>query len=453
MTKLTIGLLASSLLTWATVWGQDNGGQPNVLFMLVDDMGYGDIGCYGAPDARTPRLDRLADEGVRFTQYMANGAECTPTRTALLTGRYPQRFKGMECAIGTGNVGRYDDAEALAKVNQLGLPASQTILPQAFKRAGYATAIFGKWHLGYEPQFLPSHYGFDEFFGVLGGNCDYFTHKELSPLPVVYRDDRPAKVEGYMTHVLTNEALRFLDEKGRGEDPFFLYVPFTTPHFPFQTPEDAGKKFTEENWTAGSRESYVAMLEDMDRSVGQLLDKLDALDLRDNTLVIFGSDHGAMGPGRNLPFRGAKGGLFEGGIRTAMMARWPEVLPAGVVSDQPCVTLDFTYSLARMAGASEAQLGQLDGMDILEHLSERKSTVERTLFWRARRGDRTWKAVRDGDWKYVYKIEGGVTEEWLFDLGGDPGEKDDRLKDEDAKATLGALKGKLSAWEGDVRLK
>ena len=246
--------------------------KPNVLFILVDDMGYGDLACYGAPDAKTPRIDRLAAQGVRFTQYYANGAECTPTLTALLTGRYPQRVKGMECALGTGNVGRYNDAIALAEKNELGLEPSEAILPRVFKDAGYATGIFGKWHLGYEPKFHPKHHGFDRFFGVLGGNCHYFTHRELSDIPVLYRDDKPVQEEGYMTHLITKEALTFLDD--HKADPFFLYVSYTTPHFPFQTPADAEKNFTSDNWSTGSRESYVGMLEDMDRNVGQLLDRL-----------------------------------------------------------------------------------------------------------------------------------------------------------------------------------
>lgn len=432
-------------LTVGLAWGADET-KPNVLWILVDDMGYGDLQCYGAPDAKTPRINGLAKQGVRFTQYYANGAECTPTRTALLTGRYPQRVKGLECAIGTGNVGRYDDAIALAEAHRLGLDLAEAILPRAFKKSGYATAIFGKWHLGYEPQFHPKHYGFDRFFGVLGGNCDYFTHRELSEIPVVYRDEKPVKEEGYMTHLITREALQFIE--AHHAEPFFLYVPLTTPHFPFQTPDDGGKVWTAENWTEGSRESYVAMLEDMDRSVGQLLDKLDQHQIAANTLVIFGSDHGAMGPGRNLPFRGAKGGLFEGGIRTAMMARWPGRLPSEVVSSQACTTLDFTRSLAGLAGASDSELVRLDGMDVLQHVAEGKEDVPRKLYWRARRGDRTWKATRQGDWKYIHKVEGGVVEEWLFDLATDPAESRNRISEPPGPSA--ELPGLLREWETRV---
>jgi len=157
---------------------------PNFVFIFADDLGYGDLGCYGHPVAKTPQIDRLADEGVRFAQHYANGPECSPTRTALLTGRYQQRAGGLECAIGTGNVGRYDEAIRLAEARQLGLPAKQSVLPSALKKAGYSCGVFGKWHLGYEPQFNPIEHGWDEFFGYMGGNVHYFNHRELSDLHV-----------------------------------------------------------------------------------------------------------------------------------------------------------------------------------------------------------------------------------------------------------------------------
>jgi N-acetylgalactosamine-6-sulfatase len=250
-----------------------------------------------------------------------------------------------------------------------------------------------------------------------------------------------------MTHLITDEALRFMEQ--HRASPFFLYVPYTTPHFPFQTPEDRDKVWTAENWTEGSRESYVAMLEDMDHSVGRLLDKLQQLQLDEETVVIFGSDHGAMGPGRNLPFRGAKGGLFEGGLRTAMMARWPGKLPSGQVSDRVCLTMDFTYSLARLAGATPLALARLDGVDVLDELVHGRPARPRDVFWRARRGDRTWKAIRSGDWKYIHKVEGGKTEAWLFHLGDDPGEAQNRLTRDATQAER--LSETLEAWERAVR--
>ncbi len=419
----------------------------NLVFILVDDMGYGDLSCYGAPDVRTPRIDRLAAQGVRFTCYYAAGAECTPTRTAFLTGRYPQRVGGLECAIGTGNVGRYDDAIRLAEQHELGLPPQESILANSLKRAGYSTAVFGKWHLGYEPKFNPLQLGFDEFTGILGGNADYFLHTELSPLPVFYRNRRPIRRDGYLTHLITDDAIDYIRRHRR--QPFFLYVAYTVPHFPYQGPHDrADKPLPAEKWTAGTREKYVEMLADMDGSVGRLLDALDANGLAERTLVVFSSDHGGTGPGRNEPFRGKKGGLFEGGIRTACLARWPGRIQPGTVCDQPTITMDFTVSLMRIAGAEPPPDRPLDGIDILGHVAERRPTFERTLFWRARRGSRTWKAVRDGRMKYVERREGTQQDAWLFDLAADPQEQHDlRGRRPDV---VQRLKEKLADWEREV---
>ena len=421
--------------------------KPNIVFMLVDDMGYGDLSCYGAPDARTPNIDRLATQGVKFTQFYAMGAECTPSRTAFLTGRYPQRAGGMECAIGTGNVGRYDDAIRLAEKKALGLPSDQAVLAPALVNAGYQNAVFGKWHLGYEPRFNPLRQGFDEFTGFLGGNVDYFTHTELSDIPIYLKRETPVERKGYMTHLITDDAVEFIS---RVEETFFLYVPYSTPHFPFQGPgDDTGKMHPADQFTIGTREKYVEMLEDMDRSVGRILDALDRRDLSKETLVVFASDHGAMKPGRNLPFNGWKGGLMEGGVRVPCIARWPGQIKPGVISTQVGSLMDLTASFLRVAGTQPPRGITLDGIDILKHVQEEKPDLDRTHYWRARRGDRTWKAVRDGDLKYVYKIEGGQEEEWLFDLAGDIGETRD-LK-EDRAQDLSRLKKLLSQWENDVR--
>jgi arylsulfatase A len=208
--------------------------KPNIVLILADDMGYGDLGCYGHPVAKTPHIDRLARQGVRFTQHYANGPECSPTRTALLTGRYQQRAGGLECAIGTGNVGRYDDAIRLAQKGELGLPAEQAVIPGALQDAGYACGIFGKWHLGYEPKFHPVEHGWDAFFGYLGGNVHYFNHRELSDLHVLYRGREPVSAEGYMTHLITDASIDFM--KRHQDRPFFLFVSHECPHFPFQGP-------------------------------------------------------------------------------------------------------------------------------------------------------------------------------------------------------------------------
>ena len=439
--RFLLVLLSASLVSVPALADRD---RPNIVFLLADDMGYGDLGCYGCPDAKTPVIDTLARQGVRFTQFYANGPECTPSRTALMTGRYPQRAGGMECAIGTGNVGRYDDAIRLAEQHQLGLPVEQAVIPKAIVENGYRTAVFGKWHMGYESHFNPLEFGWHHFFGVLGGNCDYFTHRELSPIPVLYGDRDPVEKEGYLTHLLTDEAVAFLKSEERKNAPFLLYVPFTTPHFPFQTPTDTSTVYTEENFTKGTRSSYVTMLEDMDAQVGRILAQLEASGLAENTLVAFASDHGAMKPGRNLPLNGYKGGLFEGGIRAPLIVRWPDRIKPGQVCDQACAMFDFTASLLRIAGAA-GEHPQLDGIDILQHVENGRPRFDRSLFWRAKRGNRTWWAVRDGDKKYIRRTQGGTTDEWVFDLAADAGEIENII-DSDQKASA-KLKQLLDTWE------
>ncbi|MFT4692307.1 MAG: arylsulfatase A-like enzyme [Limisphaerales bacterium] len=422
--------------------------KPNIVFMLVDDMGYGDLSGYGAPDAQTPNIDRLGTQGVKFIQFYAMGAECSPSRTAILTGRYPQRAGGLECAIGTGNVGRYDEAIRLAGKHALGLPASQAVLAPALAKAGYVNGAFGKWHMGYEPKFNPLRQGFDEFTGFLGGNVDYFTHTELSDLPVYLKGEKPIERKGYMTDLITDDSVSFIQR--HKEESFFLYVPFSVPHFPFQGPhDDTGKMHPEDQFMIGTREKYVEMLEDMDRGVGRILAALDKNEVSDETLVVFASDHGAMKPGRNLPFNGWKGGLMEGGIRVPCMVRWPGEIKPGTVSNQQGSLMDLTASFLRVAGVKSPKRKKLDGIDILQHVQSGKADFDRTHFWRARRGDRTWKAVRDGDMKYVYKIEDGKMEEWLFDLSRDMGEKND-LKPSEAKE-LKRLRKLLAKWERNVK--
>ncbi len=419
---------------------------PNIVLILVDDMGYADLGCYGHPKAKTPIIDRLAREGARFTQHYANGPECSPTRTALLTGRYQQRAGGLECAIGTGNVGRYDDAIRLAEERRLGLPAKQVVLPSALKPAGYACGVFGKWHLGYEPQFNPMEHGWDDFFGYMGGNVHYFNHRETSDLHVLYRGRLPVYAEGYMTHLITDSSIKFIEENKN--DPFFLFVSHECPHFPFQGPGDAKKVVNKENWMKPDEETYLAMLEDLDSEVGRLLLALEKHKLADDTLVVFVSDNGGFAGAANMgPLNGAKSTTLEGGIRVPLIMRWPNKIKPGITSNQVCATFDLTHSFLKLAQA-EVSKAHLDGFDIVNHLTARKPDFERTLFWRGKRGERTWWAVRQGDLKYVRKTE-GKTEEWLFDLSKDIGEKTDLRLLKPRQFAL--LKGLLADWEKEVK--
>lgn len=428
--------------------------RPNIIFIFADDMGYADSSCYGATDVNTPRIDELAANGVRFTNAYAMGPECTPSRTTFLTGRYPQRVGGMECAIGTGNVGRYDDAIRLAEKHDLGLPVDYAVLAPALQKAGYYNAIFGKWHLGYEPKFNPLDQGFEEFTGFLGGNVDYFRHKELSNLEVYVKGRTPIEREGYTTDLITEDAVDFLESRAKVPgQPFFLYLPHAAPHFPFQAPgDDDGGLPSADTWSKGTRETYVKMLERLDVSVGNVVDTLDRLGMKENTLVVFSSDHGAIPPGRNDPWRGFKSTLFEGGIRVPLIARWPAKLPSGKTCDQVGSLMDLTHSFLTVANAELPEQG-LDGDDLLAHVIKKAPDYSRELNWRSKRGDSTWWAIRDGNYKYVRHTVGQKTEEWMFDLVADPGEQADLLDGKPSEEILklaDRMRSNNKAWETKV---
>ena len=443
LSRYLVSLMLTLLLA-SQVLARDASDRPNIVLILADDLGYGDLGCYGHPEAKTPNIDRLAKEGMRFTQHYANGPECSPTRTALLTGRYQQRVKGLECAIGTGNVGRYEEAIRLAEQRNLGLSAESAVLPKAIQKSGYTCGVFGKWHLGYEPEFNPIVHGWNSFFGYLGGNVHYFNHRETSDLHVLFQGRLPVHRGGYMTHLITDESISFI-EQNRGR-PFFLCVSHECPHFPFQGPEDQEKVVTAENWTERDAKTYVAMLEDLDSEVGRLLKSVDAAGIADNTLVIFVSDNGGYAGAAHMgPLRGAKSTTLEGGIRVPLIIRWPKQIEAGTTSTQVCATFDLTRSMAELAGT---QVQGLDGYDIVKHVMKRQRDVRRTLFWRGRRGERIWRAVRDGDMKYVQKNEGSNSEAWMFNLASDVGKTNDLFSKNPAEAKR--LRGLLKVWEAAV---
>jgi arylsulfatase A len=442
----------------ASIHAQSPARRPNIILIVADDLGFADLGCYGARDIATPNIDRLAKEGVKFRQFYSNGTECSPTRAALLTGRYQQRVGGLECAIGIGGVGRYDDAIRLAEKKQLGLPASETSLARMLKSAGYATAMAGKWHLGYEDEFSPNRHGFDHAFYALGGGMDYFHHVEDPPgyQPVLRLNEKPVTRRDYFTDLVADEAVRWLREHAAREraQPYFLYLPFTAPHSPFQGPDDDSPAPLPANsplWNQGKAppKVYAAMIESMDRAIGRVLAELKERRLEESTLVIFVSDNGGTASARPAVLRQIKGTTFEGGIRVPAIARWPGVIPAGENYPHPAVTFDFTAMIAKAAGVTIAATRSLDGIDLLPLVQKRELPTPRMLFWRGRRAERTWRAVRDGMLKYVSRQDGTAVEEWLFDIDRDSGEQTDisaqRVPD------VARLKAKLSAWENDVR--
>ncbi|MDG2389915.1 MAG: sulfatase-like hydrolase/transferase [Planctomycetaceae bacterium] len=428
---------------------------PDIVLIVADNLGYGDLSCYGCPDIKTPHIDSIAEEGVRFTNFYSNGPECSPTRTALLTGRYQQRISGLECALGTGNVGRYDDAIALAEEHNLGLPPDESVLIPAMNEAGYKTVGLGKWHLGYEKHLLPPHHGFDYFLASLGGTIDYFYHNEPTGEPVLYENLKQVRRDKYFTDLITDGAIKFLEKQPR-EEPIFLYLPYTAPSAPFQHPDrkpskpKVSTKWDSKDWQKGDRETLIAMMERLDQGVGRILETLKETGREENTLVIFCSDNGAYPIATsNKPFRGHASELLEGGIHVACMAKWPGRLPVDEVDETPMLSFDLTASILAAAKARPRKDRPLDGIDILGQISRGQSAKSRTLFWRSRRANRTWKAVRKpGGLKYVSLQDGDQFTESLYNVVRDPGETKDLFSSKPQEVKR--LKEKLALWESEV---
>jgi arylsulfatase A len=419
-----------------------DGRMPNVIFVLVDDMGYADLGCYGSTDIKTPHIDRLAREGVRMTDFYSSAPVCSPTRCALLTGRYQQRA-GIEWAIGL-------TAEAKRRVGQdwvpipdarvLGLPSSAPSVARQLKRQGYSTAIFGKWHLGARPESNPLEFGFDEFFGILLGLADYYAKTYVDGIYHLYEGREPVKQEGYLTDLITGRAVDFI---GRQEKrPFFLYVPYNAVHWPFQPP-DRPVPMDPKDPFRGTRDDYRKMLERVDDGVGRMLTELDRQGVADDTLFILSSDNGGERLSNNRPLFNHKTTLWEGGIRVPCLFRWPASLPKGVVSTQAGISMDLTATILAATGAKPAA-EPLDGIDLGPILRGQKAPILRTFFWRVSRNDRRMKAVRHGDWKYVEDAMVPM----LFNLKDDIGERNDVSYQQ--PAVLAQLREMLSRWEAEL---
>jgi arylsulfatase A-like enzyme len=426
-----LALAASSSLAQAPA---DNA-RPNVVLIITDDVGYGDFGSYGAPDIKTPNIDRLAREGVRLTDFYANGATCTPTRTGLISGRYQQRFALEAPLRGTHS----PDGER-------GLPATGRSLPELLKHNGYATALVGKWHLGYKTEFSPAAHGFDYFFGFKSGFTDYYQHTSGEGEADLFENDHQVEVPGYMTDLITDRSIRFIEQNA--DRTFFVDVAYNAAHWPYQRPDhpstarDNARHLTPFDDSTSTREDYVAILERADRGVGRILEALDRRGLRQNTIVIFTNDNGGEWLSRNDPFFHYKGTVWEGGIRVPAILRWPGHIPAGTVSGQVGITMDLTASILAATHTPVPAETRLDGIDLMPVLERRSPDIERTLFWRVT-GDRPQQAVRSGDWKLLF--DGRPL---LFNVRTDLGERTNLVgKRADIARRLERL---LEAWQREV---
>ncbi len=416
--------------------------RPNFLFILADDLGYADLGCTGARNAQnlpadvSPRLDRMAAQGLRFTRGYSNSAVCSPTRFALITGRYQYRLRGAA-------------EEPLAAVHGdkvLGLPPGHPTLPSLLADAGYATALVGKWHLGYPPHFGPRMSGYQEFWGFHAGATDYFSHQDSRGNHDLWENETEIHRDGYLTDLLSEHAAAYIGRQRAGQ-PFMLSLHYSAPHWPWLTREDAaesariGKDI--KHLDGGSLATYQAMVRQMDEGIGQVLDALERQGLADNTLVVFTSDNGGERFSNNWPFVGGKMDLLEGGLRVPLLARWPARIAPGRVSGRPNMTMDWTATFLDAAGVAAHPDHPLDGVSLLAHLGDPAApTPERDLFWRMKhRGQR---ALLRGDWKYL-RVDGA---DHLFDVANDPRERASQARRQPAR--LAALR---AAWETmDARL-
>ena len=403
--------------------------QPNIVLITADDLGYGDLSCYGRADYRTPVLDRLASQGTRFTQAYAIAPLCTPTRVGLMTGRYPAR----------NPIGLHEPLTSSGADRKLGLDPSIPTLPSLLRKAGYRTALFGKWHLGIDPRFHPNRHGFDEFFGPLGGVIDYASHTRPSGEHDLYRNGEQVHVEGYVTDLIADEAVRFIRER---REPFFLSHQGTAPHSPWQRRGDAPVGRGVGPFDVGPPDRYPDMVRALDQAVGRILAALDETGVAGHTLVIFTSDNGGRQYSNMGGLAGGKGELWEGGIRVPAFARWPGVIAAGATSPQVASTLDVTATILSAGWAAPAPSHPPDGIDLLPLLASGRP-VERTIFWRMSQRAHEG-AVRHGGWKYLRNAGG----EHLFDLLLDPGERRD-LKDREL-GRFRALKAEYERWNREM---
>ena len=401
--------------------------RPNIIYIMADDLGYGDLSGYGRKDYATPALDKLAAQGTRFTQAYAIAPVCTPTRVGLMTGQYPARHRA----------GLWEPLRTQFK-NE-GLEHSGTSLAKRLHDTGYHTALVGKWHLGMEPGLRPSDHGFDQWYSILSGAADYVTHRVSEPGdslrgPNLYQDGKEVQTDGYLTDIFTAQAEGFLRS---AKQPFFLNLEYNAPHWPWQQRGDAAWPQGQEPTAGGSRETYAGMMKALDEGVARVLSVLDELGYAGNTIVVFTSDNGGEKFSDMAGLRGSKTQLWEGGIRVPAFVRWPGKIEAGRTSNQVLSTLDWTATMLAAAGASTTGL---DGMDLLPHLRGNAAASERTVFWRSTRWG-VQHAVRQGDWKYL-QIAGS---EHLFDLGRDPSEKEDLAASQ--PEILQKLRGVYAEWE------
>lgn len=439
--------------------------RPNVVLILADDQGYGDVGFNGCEDIPTPAMDALAASGVVFTDGYVTAPQCAPSRAGLLSGRYQNEFaRAHNWAI-----------------DAFGVPDSVPMFAELMREAGYATGMVGKWHqsalpLSRNPSDTPNGRGFEYFYGHLTGGTHYFPPEGEESIPYLQRNGEPVTEDRYLTHVLGEEAAAFIDREAAADEPFFLYLSFNAPHTPLQAPEDYLERFAhlaspddkpvQCGYTGRTiehpRQVYAAMVAAMDDAIAGVMEALERNGIEEETLVFFLSDNG--GPeshngSDNGPLRGVKGDVLEGGVRVPFALRWPGTVPGGQVIDTPVISLDLLPTALAAAGRSDLLPAEADGLDLLPLVRDGEALPERSLFWRFPHPPVSpqlhVRAVRDGDWKYTEEFLRGPERRGkaphaagLYHLAEDIDESEDRSAEETER--LADLREQLAAWEAGL---
>tara|TARA_R110000868_G_scaffold279751_1_gene539804 strand:- start:108 stop:1478 length:1371 start_codon:yes stop_codon:yes gene_type:complete len=383
---------------------------PNIVFIMADDLGYGDLSCYGRPDFTTPNTDMLAANGVRLLQAYSNSPVCSATRTALMTGQYQYRHRvGLEEPL-------------LNSRKLLGLPTDIPTLPSLLKSVGYTTTLLGKWHLGLLPDFGPLKSGYDHFYGLRGGIIDYYTHATSAKELDLWDNATLVRHTGYLTELLGSKAVDTINTNAKSDTPFFLSLHFTAPHWPWEAPGDQMeaerlKSASLFHFDGGSTDTYRRMVQAMDIQVGRVLQALRLNRLEENTIVVFTSDNGGERFSYTWPFTGLKTELLEGGLRVPAIISWPAKIPQGRTDDQMMITMDWVPTLLAAAGVQTNPTLQFDGINLLPILTQGSHTTNRKFYWRYKSNSQ--RAMRDGDFKYLKILDNT----FLFNITDDPMER------------------------------
>ena len=425
----TISLAALLLASYAPLQAEE---QPNIIVILADDMGYGDSSVYDGW-IKTPAMEQMAREGLVFTDFHSSGVVCSPTRAGLMTGRYQERA-GIPGVV---------NADPKTRDYHRGLQQSEITFAEVLQEAGYKTAMFGKWHLGYSTNYNPTHHGFAEFRGFVSGNIDYLSHYDRMNTYDWWQGIEQVEEKGYLTHLLTKHSVRFI--KDHKDEPFCLYVPHGAVHTPIQAPDspvgrgpDRGKGGTSDR---PQSENVKLMMKALDENVGAILDAVNDAGIAHRTLILFFSDNGGAGHMRCDPLRGKKGTVWEGGHRVPAIAWWPGKIKPSTVTDQLCISLDVMPTLLKLANLTVPEGHRLDGTDLSSLLINEKPLGTRQLFWKG-------QAMRDGPWKLVVRAKGSDDSPMLFNVGNDIGEKNNLAAKHPQRVKK--MHTAIQKWKADV---